>query len=183
MPNYRRLYIPGGRYFFTLVTHRRRPLLAGPERVALLRAAFRKVLATRPFAIHAAVVLPDHLHCVCQLPAGDADYPGRWREIKKAFSRALGASSDARRERGVWQRRFWEHAIRDDDDWRRHVDYVHYNPVKHGYAARAADWPFSSFRPAVERGWYTMDWGCGDHVDVSGFSPERLAAMEMETGE
>jgi putative transposase len=183
MPNYRRVYIPGGHYFFTLVTKGRRPLLAGDERVALLRAAFRKVRAVRPFEIEAAVVLPEHLHCVCKLPDGDADYSGRWREIKKAFSRALGAPSDARRERGVWQQRFWEHAIRDDQDWQRHVDYVHFNPVKHGHVMRAGDWPYSSFRRSVERGWYPADWGCVEPEGVAGFSPAQLAAMEMEAGE
>ncbi len=183
MPNYRRVYVPGGRYFFTLVTYGRRPLLVTPEQVGLLRDAFRKVRKQRPFDIEAAVVMPDHLHCVCRLPQGDADYSGRWREIKKSFSRALEAPSDARRERRVWQRRFWEHAIRDDDDWRRHVDYVHFNPVKHGYVPRAADWPYSSFRRAVAAGWYPEGWGTSEPEGVSGFSSGQLATMEMEAGE
>ena len=101
-----------------------------------LRAAFRKVIAEKPFEIDAIVVLPDHLHCVWRLPDGDSDYSGRWREIKKAASRNIGVSSNHRNERLVWQRRFWEHAIRTDDDWRVHMDYIHYNPVKHGLALR-----------------------------------------------
>jgi putative transposase len=183
MPNYRRVYIPGGCYFFTLVTFQRRRLLGTAEQIALLREAFRRVQATRPFAIEAAVVLPDHLHCIWRLPPDDADYSGRWREIKKAFSSAVGLPSDARRVRPVWQRRFWEHAIRDDEDRRRHLDYIHYNPVRHGLVSRAADWPFSSFRRAVACGWYPADWGAADQPEATDFSAEGLAAMEMETGE
>ncbi|TVQ85188.1 MAG: transposase [Chromatiaceae bacterium] len=175
MSNYRRIYIPGGCYFFTLVTAQRRPLLASPEHICLLREAFRKVREERPFAIDAIVVMPDHLHCVLRLPAGDADYSGRWREIKKRFSRALGVPSDARRERPVWQRRFWEHTIRDEDDWRRYLDYIHYNPVKHGRVRQVCEWPYSSFRRAVAQGLYPPDWGLAE--------PSNVAALDLEWGE
>lgn len=153
MSDYRRVIIPGGVFFFTVVTHERAPLFSSDERVELLRAAFRKVKAARPFHIDAMVVLPDHLHCIWRLPEGDGDYSGRWREIKKAASREIDARINGRGERPVWQRRFWEHAIRDEADWRRHVDYIHYNPVKHGLVARPGDWPRSSFGRAVACGW------------------------------
>jgi putative transposase len=154
------------------VTWRRRPLLASEERVALLRAAFAAVQRERPFAIDGAVILPDHLHCILHLPPGDSDYPGRWREIKKGFSRQVDARTNARNERLVWQRRYYEHAIRNDEDWRRHMNYLHFNPVKHGLVRRVADWPWSSFRRAVELGWYPADWGCA--------APEELDGVELE---
>lgn len=140
--------------------------------MAHLRAAFGKVRATRPFAVEAMVVLPDHLHCIWRLPPGDGDYSSRWREIKKAASRAIAPQADARGERQVWQRRFWEHVIRDADDWRRHVEYIHYNPVKHGYATRPADWPWSSFSRFVARRWYVRDWGATE--------PDAVRGMEFE---
>src|SRR5699024_3794864 len=130
--NYRRAFVLGGVLFFTVVTFERRPIFSSDDAVAHLREAFRKVKAARPFTVDAVVVLPDHLHCIWRLPEGDGDYSSRWREIKKAASRAIAPRSDDRQERWAWQRRFWEHVIRDDDDWRRHVEYIHYNPVKHG---------------------------------------------------
>jgi putative transposase len=130
---YRRAIIPGGVFFFTVVTYRRLPIFADPDNIGHLRDAFRKVRSKAPFDIDGIVVLPDHLHCIWQLPQGDGDYSGRWREIKKAVSRAIHPESNERRERPVWQRRFWEHAIRDEKDWRIHMDYIHYNPVKHGF--------------------------------------------------
>jgi putative transposase len=165
MSNYRRAYVPGGTYFFTLVTHHRRRLLQSPERVTLLREAMRHVNRTRPFKMQAAVILPDHLHCIMTLPEGDSDYSGRWREIKKRFSRQVDTSTNARGERPVWQRRFYEHVIRDEDDWKAHVDYIHYNPVKHGLAKCPRDWPWSSFTKALRLGWYTEQWGC-DPVSI-----------------
>ena len=164
MSEYRRIFIPGGSYFFTVVTQDRRPILTTPDNIARLREAFRLAMAAQPFRIDAVVVLPDHLHTVWRLPDGDADYPQRWARIKRFFS--IGQSEgkrrgslNRRREKGIWQRRYWEHAIRNEDDWRRHVDYVHFNPVKHGYATRPGDWPFSSFARAVRAGWYDADWG------------------------
>ena len=172
MSRYRRVFIPGGTYFFTLVTWHRRPLLTSDEHIGLLRDAFRHIKATRPFSVEGIVILPDHLHCILRLPPGDADYPGRWREIKKRFSSAVDSRTNRRNERPVWQRRYYEHAIRDEDDWRRHMDYLHYNPVKHGLVRSVADWPWSSFRRSVERGWYAEDWGSE--------LPAELGGVELE---
>mgnify|MGYP001256858398 FL=1 len=159
MSYYRRAYVAGATYFFTVVTRNRRPIFTDAERVDVLRQAIRQVMASRPFSIEAMVVLPDHLHSLWRLPEGDADFSARWREIKKATSRHIAPATNARRERPVWQRRFWEHLIRDADDWRRHVDYIHYNPVKHGLCSRPGDWPWSSFGKALAQGWYAADWG------------------------
>jgi putative transposase len=172
MSTYRRIYIPGGMYFFTVVTHDRAPYFADTANVAHLRAAFRQVKAARPFELAAVAILPDHLHCLWRLPEGDDDYSSRWREIKKAASRRIVPSADDRHERPVWQRRFWEHAIRDEADWRAHMDYIHYNPVKHGLATRPADWPWSSFNRAVAHGWYEPNWG--------ETAPENIRGMERE---
>jgi putative transposase len=172
MSTYRRHYLPGGCYFFTVVTYERRPLFKDEERVTLLRSAMRDVMSRRPFEIQAMVVLPDHLHTVWRLPDGDDDYSRRWRDIKHHVSRQIDTPLTPRREKSVWQRRFWEHAIRNEDDWKRHLDYVHFNPVKHGLVSRARDWPYSSFRRAVEKGWYAPDWGC----EV----PEAIRSWELE---
>ncbi|MDB5970429.1 MAG: hypothetical protein JWQ90_2879 [Hydrocarboniphaga sp.] len=169
MPHYVRTHVPGGSFFFTVaLLERRRSLLT--DHADTLRASFHQVRRKRPFTVDAIVVLPDHLHCIWTLPAGDADYSTRWRLIKAAFSRSLDAGEplSARRqlkqERGIWQRRFWEHAIRDERDYAAHADYIHYNPVKHGHAARAADWPYSSFRRWVAAGLYPENWAAGDEV-------------------
>lgn len=172
MSNYRRAYLPGGVYFFTVVTHNRAPLFTSEERVEILRDSFRKIMATRPFQIDAMVILPDHLHCIWRMPEGDADYSSRWREIKKAASRQIAPAADARNERSVWQRRFWEHVIRDEEDWRRHVDYIHYNPVKHRLAASPALWPWSSFGAAVNKGWYPESWGASEPGSIAGMDCE-----------
>jgi putative transposase len=180
MTAYRRVFIPGGCYFFTVVTEGRRPLLTGPGNVARLREGFRRVRAAHPFHIDALVILPDHVHAIWRLPEGDGDCALRWRKIKHYFSIGQEAARDRaslerRREKGIWQRRFWEHAIRDEEDWRRHMDYVHYNPVKHGYVPSPGDWPYSSFGRAVERGLYPPDWGKEP--------PVTLAEPEGEWGE
>lgn len=172
MSNYRRAVLLGGTFFFTVVTWNRRPIFTREENVDKLRRAFRKVMITRPFKIDAMVILPDHLHCIWRLPDNDADFSGRWREIKKAASRAIDPRSDIRNERKVWQRRFWEHAIRDENDWRRHMDYIHYNPVKHKFAARPGDWPWSSFERCVARGWYSASWGHVEPQEIAGFDFE-----------
>jgi putative transposase len=162
---YRRARVGGATYFFTVnLADRSSRLLV--DRVVLLRDAVRHVRRTRPSQILAWVVIPNHLHAVWRLPAGDADFSTRWALIKAGFSRALprteavGKSRASKGERGVWQRRFWEHTIRDDADLARHVEYTHYNPVKHGYVERAIDWPYSSLRLYVRRGLLTEDWGC-----------------------
>jgi len=163
MPNYRRLGVPGGTYFFTVnLRERQRGLLV--KHIDLLRGAFRITRAARPFHLVAIAVLPDHLHCVWRLPQGDGDNARRWAQIKGGFSRGLPANAHRsssrvdRRESGIWQRRYWEHLIRDEDDLRRHVDYVHINPVKHGHAVRAVDWPHSSFQRWMARGAYPENW-------------------------
>lgn len=163
MPNYRRYRVPGGSYFFTVnLLERSSELLI--THIELLRKAVATARAARPFHIDAWVVLPDHLHCVWTLPPGDHDFSSRWREIKKYFSRhlpnteRLSSVRAARHERGIWQRRFWEHALRDDADYAAHVDYVHINPYKHGYVERVADWPYSTFHRYVRLGLYPMDW-------------------------
>ena len=169
MPNYIRACVPGGSFFFTVaILERRRALLT--SHVDALRAAFARTMQRRPFTIEAMVVLPDHLHCIWTLPPGDTDYSSRWHAIKSTFSRAVPADErlSARRitkgERGIWQRRFWEHSIRDERDFAHHADYIHINPVKHGHAVRACDWPHSTFHRYVERGIYTLDWAAGNDV-------------------
>lgn len=151
MPNYRRYWVPGGTWFFTvnLLARRGNDLLV--REIDLLRVCVAREKRRRPFSIIAWVVLPEHMHCIWRLPDGDVDFATRWRRIKTDFSRCIAkterrSSVRVRRgERGVWQRRYWEHAIRDDDDLRRHVDDIHFNPVKHGHVADAAEWPYSSF--------------------------------------
>ena len=149
MPNYRRLYVPGGTYFFTVNLLDRRSRLLTDE-IASLRAAYARVARTWPFETLAICVLPDHLHCVWTLPDGDADFSTRWRLIKLNFSKSLPKACDPAKgrrpaERGIWQRRFWEHAVRDADDLEACVTYVHWNPVKHGLVTEIADWPYSSW--------------------------------------
>ena len=157
---YRRTYVTGATYFFTVVTARRKPIFASGDAVDLLRRAFRHVRANHPFQIDAICILPDHIHCVWTLPEGDSDHSTRWRLIKARFTRTCGENV----ARPVWQKRYWEHLIRDEEDFRRHVDYIHYNPVKHGLADRPIDWKYSSFDKWIERGDYPPDWGT-DPVD------------------
>ncbi|MCC6716424.1 MAG: transposase [Acetobacteraceae bacterium] len=163
MPNYRRHRVPGGTYFFTVnLRDRRSDHLV--THIAALRAAIRTTRTRAPFHIDAWVVLPDHMHCLWTLPEGDADYPSRWQAIKKAFSRAIPAfeprtpTMRARGERGIRQLRYWEHTIRDDRDHAAHMDYIHFNPVKHALVAHPADWPHSTFHRCVARGLYPPDW-------------------------
>jgi len=174
MANYRRNFVRGGAYFFTVnLADRRLRLLT--EYIALLRGAFRVTRVAHPFTIDAIVVLPDHLHAMWTLPEGDSDFATRWRLIKSAFSRGLAkgeevsASRLGRAERGIWQRRYWEHALRDESDHARHSDYIHFNPVKHGYVARVQDWPYSSFHRMVRLGIYPMDWGGDMRADGEWF--------------
>ena len=164
---YRRARPPGGTYFFTVVTHGRQRFLCEPENVALLKSIFRSVMAAHPFLVDAMVVLPDHLHCLWTLPADDRDFSTRWRLSKTTFTRQCGACHKSlpsaarlgKKEQAVWQRRFWEHKIRDEEDFRRHMEYIHYNPVKHGLVAAPRDWPHSSFHRYVVKGSYDADWG------------------------
>ncbi len=191
MPEYRRALAPGATFFFTVATNFRRPILRARDAVAALRAAFAEVRAKHPFEVEAAVILPDHLHCIWTLPPNDSDFSTRWRLIKGRFTRLFratygtesGRSASRRRhaERGVWQRRFWEHVIRDEDDLGNHMDYIHYNPVKHGLSACPHAWPYSSFQRWVRRGIYAPDWCCTCHG--RGVQVPDLTDLENRTGE
>ncbi|MBU3915450.1 transposase [bacterium] len=172
---YRRLYVPGGMYFFTLVTEKRRPLLV--ENIDILRDAFRRAMKNHPFSIEAIVVLPDHLHTIWKLPPDDSDFSMRWLAIKKHFSFNLNAfpvseSKKKKREKGIWQRRYWEHLIRDENDLQRHYDYIHYNPVKHGLESNPIDWEYSSFKKCIQQGLYPPDWGCTEPSTIKEMSIE-----------
>lgn len=169
MPNYRRAFVPGGTYFFTVaIADRRTALLT--ERLDTLSHAFRVVRSWRPFAMPAFVVLPDHLHCIWSLSEDDADFAARWSRIKGEFSRRVGnrerrsPSRTSKRERGIWQRRYWEHLIRDERDLRNHIDYIHFNPVKHRYVSQVRDWPHSSFHRFVREDVLPIDWS-GEPAD------------------
>lgn len=162
MVNYRRSRVPGGTYFFTVTLADRQSHLL-TDRIELLREAIASVKQKHPFQIDAMVVLPEHLHALWTLPPDDCDYGNRWRSIKSAFVRALRQSGqqlapNLKGEHSVWQRRFWEHTIRDDADFARHADYIHWNPVKHSSVHRVADWPHSSFHRHVRLGLRPADW-------------------------
>lgn len=169
MTDYRRWRVEGGAYFFTVVTEERRRWLCDDLARDCLRDAIRVIRKRRPFRIDAIVLLPDHLHTVWTLPAGDSDYSTRWRLIKKRFTTAYlqaggieaaaNASRQAKGERSLWQRRFFEHTVRDEPDMKRCIDYVHVNPLKHGLVDRVIDWPWSSFHRYVRLGEYLPDWG------------------------
>lgn len=169
MSQYLRCRLSGGAYFFTVVTFERAPLLTSTIGIASLRLAFRHVRRRWPFDLVAYVVLPDHLHCIWNLPHGDSNFSKRWQKLKETFTRnylAAGgrdgtttSSRAKRQERALWQRRFWEHYCRDEADLKHHVDYIHWNPVKHGQACRAQDYRWSSFHRYVKLGEYDCDWG------------------------
>lgn len=164
---YRRANTSGGTFFFTLVTYQRRPLFVNIENVNLLRNVIRHVKSRHPFKVDAFVLLPDHLHCIWTLPNDDNDFAKRWRLIKSNFTRQClhgyritpTLSRKNKGEQCVWQRRYWEHQIRNELDFVKHVDYIHYNPVKHGYVKNVCDWPYSSFLHFVKAGIYANSWG------------------------
>ena len=171
MPNWRRAIVPGGTFFFTVVADQRRPIFASEPARTILGNVIRESQSTHPFEILAIVLLQDHLHTIWEMPRGDANYSARWQWIKTQFTQrwleqggsetiiSKGRKSDGRR--GVWQPKFWEHTIEDDDDFDSHFDYVHYNPVKHGLCACPKDWPASSFHRWVKQDVYAVDWACG----------------------
>jgi putative transposase len=169
MPTYRRAFVEGATYFFTIVTYARLPILTTEESRGILHDAWLDVQGRFPFRTVAVCLLPEHLHCIWSLPEGDASYPLRWKEIKRLFTKAYLARvgpgeerSESRLKKGeaaIWQRRYWEHMIRDEQDLRRHEDYIHYNPLKHGFVQRVVDWPWSSFHRYVRMGYYERDWG------------------------
>jgi REP-associated tyrosine transposase len=174
MPDYRRNRVPGGTYFFTVnLLDRRSDLLV--KQIDILRDPVRRARARAPFHIDAWAVLPDHMHCLWTLPPGDADFPERWRAIKIAFVKCLPAGEPrssvmtSRGERGIWQRRYWEHTIRNDRDFATHMDDTHFNPVKHGLVAHPADWPYSSFHRCIDAGLYPQAWtGASDEPPETG---------------
>jgi putative transposase len=178
---YRRENIKGGTYFFTVVTNQRIKIYNEPNNVQLLREAFKDVKGRHPFKIDAFVLLPDHLHCIWTMPHDDADFSIRWRLIKSYFSRKFDqvgwvdkgnptlrfntASRLKKKEKPIWQRRFWEHLIRDNEDFKRHVEYIHFNPVKHGLVESPKDWVNSSFQRYVNKGLYNLEWGSGTPIE------------------
>ncbi|OAI10636.1 hypothetical protein A1359_16065 [Methylomonas lenta] len=165
MTEYRRFRHPGATWFFTVNLAERHDNRLLTDRIDLLREAFSHVKAKHPYKIDSVVILPEHLHCILTLPMGDSDFSTRWGLIKAYFSRnitkseRISKSRDKRGERGLWQRRFWEHLIRDEADYQQHVDYIHWNPVKHGWVERVKDWTHSSFHGYVQRGLYPENWG------------------------
>ncbi len=178
--HYRRSQQAGACYFFTLVTHQRQPLLT-QKNIDRLRLAFQREMQKRLFNIDAIVILPDHLHTLGQLPEHDSNYSLRWSNIKRFFSIGCELSSPVpdisnsrlnKREKPIWQRRIWELTIRDQQDWQKHMDYIHYNAVKHGYVESPADWQYSSFKKSVAKGWYQEDWG--------GSEPEIIKNIDYE---
>lgn len=190
MVEYRRVEAVGATMFFTVVTDGRRPILAG-RAIDIFRAAVAEEIHIRPFTIDAAVILPDHLHMIWTLPPGDEKFSIRWSRIKGRFTRAFlaaggeegvrSSSRVEREERGVWQRRFWDHVIRDDREFGAFVDYIHFNPVKHGYVNCPHEWAYSSFERWVREGVYGRDWMCGCEKRRS--RVPRFASIEKFTGE
>jgi putative transposase len=182
MSAYRRLFIPGGTYFFTVVTAMRRPILTAEPARSILRRSIEETRRRFPFEIIAMVLLPDHLHAIWSLPLDDCKYAQRWGRIKANFTREYlhvggieaitGKSRREKRERGIWQRRYWEHFCRDESDLQRCIDYVHWNPVKHGYVQRVKDYPWSTFFRFVSNGEYDEDRGHGKVTMPLGFAGE-----------
>ena len=168
MPRYIRSRVEGGTYFFTVVTYQRRQIFVNESIVGELRNSIQAVRQAYPFSVEAWVLLPDHMHCIWTLPKGDNDFSKRMGMIKAGFASSAGSlfhgaesntpSRIKHRESTIWQRRFWEHEIRNEEDFIRHMDYVHYNPVKHGLVKRVCDWPYSTFHRYVENGVYARHW-------------------------
>ena len=171
MPNYRRNYTEGGCYFFTVNLLKRCQNHLLIDQIDWLRDAVKQVKTQRPFHINGWVVLPEHMHFILTLPEGDSDYSTRIRLIKTHFSKSLPIAKwrstvrQKRAERGIWQRRFWEHSIRNESDYIAHMDYLHYNPVKHGHVKQVKDWPYSTFHRLVKEQVYPENWG-GTLIEV-----------------
>jgi putative transposase len=191
MPEYRRANIPGGSVFLTLVTYERQKLFLTPENINKLRQACSIIMTEKPFTIDAAVILPEHIHFLWTLPPDDRDYSYRVGRMKVLFTRALRgannlpeyvcASRRKHRESDVWQRRFYEHTIQDESDFRKHLDYLHFNPIKHGLVKCVHDWEYSSFHRGVKRGEYDVKWGCQCNGNI--FIPAVTSLLNLETGE
>jgi putative transposase len=165
--DYRRLWHPGGTYFFTINLQQRKNNDLLVRHIGLLRQSVASVRNHYPFKIHGWVVLPDHMHCIIELPEGDSNFAIRWQLIKLMFSKGIPKSEYRsavqlkRNERGIWQRRYWEHLIRDQHDFNAHMDYIHINPLKHGLVQRVSDWPYSTFHHCVAQGVYPANWAGG----------------------
>ncbi|MDZ4819843.1 MAG: transposase [Planctomycetota bacterium] len=182
MSDYRRWFVPGGTYFFTVVTYNRYPFFRDDLARLLLGTAIREVQRELPFEMTAIVLLPEHLHCIWTLPSNDANYPERWTRIKERFTtkwikgggheEPVTAAQQERGNRGIWQRRYWEHTIQDQRDLEQHCDYIHYNPVKHGLVSRVVDWQWSSFHRFVAEGQYSSDWGRSEPPGIVGLDFE-----------
>ncbi|MGB0717047.1 MAG: REP-associated tyrosine transposase [Phycisphaerae bacterium] len=183
MPNYLRWQKQGGTFFLTVVTYRRRPLFRAARNRTLLRTAFAETMERAPFEMFACVLLYDHFHCLWTLPPGDSDFPSRVSFLKSRFTRAfflsggrdlpVSKSRKTNRERGVWQARYWEHFIRDDDDLYRHRDYIHLNPVKHGYVTDPLHWPWSSIHHHIAMGWLNRGWPGSSPVSLPTYLVQR----------
>ena len=176
---YHRADVKGGTYFFTMnLAERRNTLLV--DEIDLLRDVINKVKKQHPFKLNAMVVLPDHLHVIWTLPVNDHEYATRWMLIKSGFSRQIpkheriNKSRQMKGERGIWQRRYWEHLFRDEKDYENHVNYIHYNPVKHGYVKRAADWPYSSIHRYISEGTINQAWGYAENGSAGEIFGERV---------
>lgn len=190
MPNYRRWFVAGGSFFFTVVVHDRRLLFDNAQAVALLGTIIRDCMARWPATVNAIVLLPDHLHTIWTLPSGDVAYPTRLGWIKKEFTKQWLAGdgtdhtvSDARqreRRHGIWQPRYWEHTLENEDDFERHFDYIHWNPVKHGHVRCPHEWPHSLFHQYVKRGVYDRTWGCFTAAPPASF---QFSDIRHTTGE
>lgn len=177
MPKYRRSHIEGGTFFFTVMAYGHRQIFDNTKARDLLRFAWLDVQQRFPFKTIAVCLLPEHIHCIWSLPVGESNYSIRWKEIKRLFSKGYlsqigpgGNRNESRIKRGeaaIWQRRFWEHTIRDQDDLHRHIDYIHYNPVKHGLVKRVVEWPWSSFHRYVKAGMYEQEWGTSVEFNVN----------------
>lgn len=182
MSKYIRSYTQGAFYFFTLVSYNRKKILCEDDFLQAFKNSIKQV-QQHPFEIIAWVQLPDHLHCIWKMPENDVNYSMRWSQIKRLTTQAcpqyhltkdvLSYSKIKRHERGIWQRRFFEHQIKDEADFIRHMDYLHYNPVKHGLVETVSDWPYSSFHRYVNQGYYAEDWG-GSSIDFSKHFSDKL---------
>jgi putative transposase len=180
MPDYHRVYVNGGTYFFTIVTYMRYPIFKEETAISLLKNCFQRTMKIHPFKVDAIVIMPDHLHTIWTLPTGEFDFSVRWKQIKGTFSKLYSGNSSrnltqsmiSKKEKSIWQRRFWEHAIRSQEDFNKRCDYIHYNPVKHGLVNIPTEWEHSSFRKFVEKGLYDKDWGK--------FEERELIEMDLE---
>ncbi|MBV07718.1 MAG: transposase [Rubinisphaera sp.] len=171
MPNYRRAHIPGATYFFTAKTENNATIFNSENSIIQLKQVIQETRKRWPFEIPAIVVLPDHIHTIWELPRDDSNFSIRWSWLKKELTKRylkeggieqpISLSRERNRRRGVWQRRYWEHVIKDEDDYEAHFDYIHWNPVKHGYVQCPSEWKYSLIHRWIERGIYDARWGCG----------------------